>query len=180
AITQNRDLQFREVEFRETRDTLREQLARLDIRAPVSGIVYGLTVFAERSVIRSADTVLYVIPQDRPLIIATRIPAIHIDQVHPGQEAILRFSAFDARTTPELIGEVIQISADAFVDEQSKVPFYRAEIRLGEGEIDRLPDRLILVPGMPVESFLRTADRTPLAFLVKPLTDYFAKAFRES
>lgn len=180
AITQIRDLQYRELELAERRRSLTEQLSRLDIRAPVSGIVYGMTVFAERSVIRPADPVLYIVPQDRPLVIASRIEAVHIDQVYLEQEVVLRFSAFDARTTPEFFGRVRQISADAFVDDASNVSFYRAEIELNPDELTKLPDRLTLIPGMPVEVFLRTEDRSPMAYLLRPLTDYFARAFRES
>lgn len=179
AITRLRDLQYRELELREQRLALIEQLARLDIKAPVSGVVYGLQVFALRSVIRPADPVLYLVPQDRPLIINARIEPIHIDKLSIGQEVILRFSALDQRTTPELLGQVVQISADAFEDERAQVSFYRAEIALSEGEQDRLPENVVLIPGMPVEAFIRTEDRTPLAYLTKPLTDYFTKAFRE-
>lgn len=143
-------------------------------------MVYGLQVFAERSVIRAADPVLYLVPQDRPLVIATRVDPIHIDQVYPGQEVMLRLSALDARTTPELTGVVTLVSADAFSDEQSGQSYYRAEVILGEGQIDRLPEDVTLLPGMPVEAYLRTDDRTPLAYLLKPLSDYFNKAFRES
>lgn len=180
AISQIRDLQYRELELAERRRALREELSRLDITAPVSGIVYGMRVFAERSVIRPADPVLYIVPQDRPLIIAAQIPAIHVDQVFVGQDAVLRFSAFDARTTPEFFGEVTQISPDVFVDESTHAAHYRIRLRLEEGEIDKLPNGTVLIPGMPVEAFLRTEDRTPIVYLVKPLTDYFAKAFRES
>ncbi|MFD1341608.1 HlyD family type I secretion periplasmic adaptor subunit [Litorisediminicola beolgyonensis] len=180
AITTLRDLQYRERELGEQRRALKEQLSRLDITAPVSGVVYGLAVFTPRSVIRAADPVMYIVPQDRPLIIAAQVLPIHIDQLFVGQEVTLRFSAFNQRETPELFGTVTQISADAFEDEGTQVRYYRAEIVLTEGEIDRLPERLTLIPGMPVEAFLRTEDRTPLAYLTKPLTDYFAKAFRES
>jgi len=179
AITQTRDLQYRELELAERRRSLKERLSRLDIRAPVGGIVYGMTVFAERSVIRPADPVLFIVPQDRPLVIAARVAAIHIDQVYLGQDVILRFSTFDSRTTPEFFGEVTQISADVFVDEASQGSFYRAEIELKTDEIEKLPENLVLIPGMPVEAFLRTEDRTPIAYLVRPFTDYFAKAFRE-
>jgi len=179
AITQTRDLQYRELELAERRRSLKERLSRLDIRAPAGGIVYGMTVFAERSVIRPADPVLFIVPQDRPLVIAARVAAIHIDQVYLGQDVILRFSAFDSRTTPEFFGEVTQISADVFVDEASQGSFYRAEIELKTDEIEKLPENLVLIPGMPVEAFLRTEDRTPIAYLVRPFTDYFAKAFRE-
>ena len=180
AITRLRDLQFNELELSERRRTLKLQLDRLDIRAPVSGIVYGLQVFAEKSVIRPADQVLFLIPQDRPLVIATQVQVVDIDQVFLGQEVTLRFSAFDQRRTPELKGEVTLISADAFVNENSGLSYYRAEVQLNEGEIDRLPADMTLIPGMPVEAFVRTADRTPMNFLIKPLSDYFAKAFRET
>ncbi|HBT00524.1 HlyD family type I secretion periplasmic adaptor subunit [Salipiger marinus] len=180
AITQLRDMQYRERELAEQRLSLIEQLKRLDITAPVSGVIYGLTVFAPRSVIRPADPVLFLVPQDRPLVITVQVPPIHIDEVHMSQQVTLRFAALDQRETPELFGTVTLISADAFTDEQSSASYYRAEIMLSEGEIDRLPEGSVLVPGMPVEAFLRTADRTPLAYLVKPFTDYFTKAFRET
>lgn len=180
AITTLRDMQYRSRELAEQRLALLEQLKRLEITAPVAGVVYGMTVFAPRSVIRAADPVLYLVPQDRPLVIAAQIEPIHIDQTHVGQEVTLRFSALDQRTTPELFGTVTQISADAFTNEETSVSYYRAEIILNEGEAEKLPEGSTLIPGMPVEAFLRTADRTPLAYLVKPFTDYFSKAFRES
>lgn len=180
AITRLRDLQYRELELAEQRRSLLERLNRLDITAPVSGIVYDLQVQTPRSVIRSADPVLYLIPQDRPLVIAARVEPIHIDKIFVGQPVTLRFSALDQRETPELFGTVTQVSADAFEDTNSRASFYRAEIVLEPGEQDRLPKDTILIPGMPVETFIRTDARTPLAYLVKPLADYFTKAFRES
>jgi len=180
AITRLRDINYTELELRERRRTLIDRLDRLDIRAPVSGIVYGKRVFAPRSVVQSADPLLFLIPQDRPLVIASQVPPIHIDQIFVGQEVLLRFSAFDQRRTPELTGRVVQISADAFQDESTQVSYYRAEIVLSEDQQARLPEDMTLLPGMPVEAFIRTDDRTPLAYLVKPLADYFAKAFRES
>ncbi len=180
AITTLRDLQYNELELAESRRTLRRQLDRLDIRAPVSGIVYSMQVFAPQSVISPADPVLYLIPQDRPLVIATQVQLIDIDQIFVGQEVRLRFSAFDQRRTPELNGRVTLISADAFTDENSSQSYYRAEVEVGEGEMDRLPENMTLIPGMPVEAFVRTADRTPMGYLIKPLADYFAKAFREN
>lgn len=180
AITQLRDLQYNELELSERRRTLRRQLDRLDIRAPVSGIVYSLQVFAEQSVIRPADPVLFLIPQDRPLVIATQVQVIDVDQIFVGQEVTLRFSAFDQRRTPELRGKVTLISADAFQNENSGASYYRAEVELDEGEIEKLPADMTLIPGMPVEAFVRTAERSPMDYFIKPLADYFAKAFRES
>ncbi len=179
AITRLRDLQFQRLELSEASRTTQAQLDRLDLRAPSSGVVYGMTVFADRSVIRPAEPVLYLVPQDRPLVIAAQIDPIHIDKIFVGQDVTVRFSALDQRRTPELIGRVQQVSADAFEDDRSATRFYRAEIVLKEGEAERLPNDIALIPGMPAETFIRTADRTPLAYLVKPLSDYFSKAFRE-
>lgn len=179
AITQLRDIQSTELELGERRRALLERLQRLDITAPVAGVIYDMSVFAPRSVIRPAEPVLFVIPQDRPLVISAEVDAVHIDRLRVGQDVTLRFSALDQQTTPELTGQVKLISADAFVGENARPPYYRAEISLNAGEQDRLPDGTTLLPGMPVEAFIRTGDRRPIAFLTKPLTDYFAKAFRE-
>lgn len=180
AIARLRDVQYNELELREKRRALKEQLSRLDIRAPVSGIVYGLQVFAPRSVIRAADPVLFVVPQDRPLVITAQVPTIHVDQVFAGQEVSLRFSALDQRDTPELTGKVTTVSPDAFEDKATGASFYRAEIVLAQGEMEKLPADVTLIPGMPVEAYLRTSDRTPLEYLIKPLSDFWAKTFRES
>ncbi|WP_138935039.1 HlyD family type I secretion periplasmic adaptor subunit [Roseovarius arcticus] len=178
AITTLRDLQYRELELREKRVALIEQLSRLDIVAPVSGVVFGLQVFAPRSVLRPADPVLYIVPQDRPQVITAQVPITDIDLLHLGQDVILRFSALDQRKTPELVGEVVQVSADAFRDETTGASYYRARIILSDEERSRLPENTALIPGMPVEAFFRTSDMTPIAYLVKPLADYFARAFR--
>jgi HlyD family secretion protein len=178
AIAELRDLEFREIELRERRTALIDQVARLDLRAPASGIVYGSTADTLRGVISPAEPVMYVVPNDASLIVRTRVDPIHIDQVHVGQEAVLRFSAFDQRTTPELTGHVTAVSADAFEDERMGMRYYKVEIALDDGMIEKL-DHVTLVPGMPVESFIRTADRTALSYLVKPMTDYFSRAFRD-
>ena len=180
AITRLRDLRYQEVELAETRRSLKDRLARLDITAPVSGVVYGMTVQTPRSVIRPADPVLYLVPQDRPLVIAAQVAPTDIDQIFVGQSVSLRLPALDQRQTPELFGTVTLVSADAFEDRNTGISHYRAEVEINPGEMERLPEGATLIPGMPVESFIRTADRTPLAYLVQPLTDYFVKAFRES
>lgn len=180
AISRLRDLRTRELELVEQRQALLTDIERMEIRAPVSGIVYNMRVQTPRSVVRAADPVLFLIPQDRPLVIAARVDPIHIDQIVTGQAVNLRFSALDQRTTPELVGEVALVSADAFEDENVGASYYRAEIVLSPGEIDKLNEGQVLVPGMPVEAFIRTADRSPLAYLIKPMADYFNRAFRES
>lgn len=179
AITQLRDLRSRELELREKRRALETLIDRLDIRAPVSGIVYSLQIQTPNSVVRPAEPLLFLVPQDRPLVIAARVETIHIDQIVVGQSVNLRFSALDQRTTPELVGEVIQISADTLEDQATGAAYYRAEIMLNPGEMEKLPKETVLVPGMPVEAFIRTGERSPMVFLIKPVADYFARAFRE-
>ena len=180
AITRLRDLRARELELIEQRLSLLTDIERMAIRAPVSGIVYNMRIQTMRSVVRGADPLLFLIPQDRPLVIAARVDPLNIDQIIQGQTVNLRFSALDQRTTPELIGEVALVSADSFEDEAVGISYYRAEIVLNPGELDKLAEDQVLIPGMPVEAFIRTADRSPLAYLIKPVADYFNRAFRES
>lgn len=179
AISELRDIQFRELELTESRLTLVERLSRLELRAPVSGIVYGSTFFAEKAVVQPAEPLMFLIPQDQPLIVSARVDAIHVDQVHIGQPATLRFTAFNQRLTPEILGIVTEVSADVFQDEITGLNYYSVELVPLEEEMPVLQEQR-LVPGMPVEAFLKTADRTPLSYLTKPLTDYFGRSFRES
>ncbi|MBV7410808.1 HlyD family type I secretion periplasmic adaptor subunit [Maritimibacter sp. DP1N21-5] len=180
AITMLRDLGYQELELAERRRALKSQLGRLDIRAPLSGVVHAMQVFAEREVIGPAQPLLYIVPQDNRLVIAAQVDPIHIDEIHVGQEVSLRLASLDSRQTPVLEGRVLTISADALIEEATGRSYYRARIELSPEELARLPEGTVLIPGMPVESYLRTADRTPLAYLVKPLADYFNRAFRES
>jgi HlyD family secretion protein len=179
ATTELRQIGPMTLELAERRRALVERIDRLEIRAPVAGIVLGMQVTTPRAVLRPADPVLFVIPQDRPLVITARIAPIQIDEVAIGQGAELVLSAFSARDTPHLQGHVTLVSADALTDSQTGATYYTAELELDDGEQARLGDRELL-PGMPVEVFLQTGQRSPLAYLVKPFTDYFARAFRES
>lgn len=179
AIAQLREIRVNEEELRERVAGLSRQIDQLEVRAPVSGTVYGLQVFGRQSVVRAAEPVAFLVPEGRPLIISAEVPAIHVDQVFVGQVVTLRFPAFDLRNIPDLRGTVSQVSADAFVSEETGARFYRAEVVLDEGEIARLETRT-LVPGMPVETYIRTEDRSPLTYLIEPLSAYFSRAFRES
>jgi len=178
AISTMRDIGFRELELKEKRIALRDQLSRLDVRAPVSGVVLDMTVHALKSVVRAAEPILHIVPSDSALVVDAQVDPTHIDSVYTGQDAVLRFSAFNSRTTPELFGSVTKVSPDAFVDEQSKRSYYRAEVLLKEGEIEKLEGQK-LIPGMPVEVFIQTGERTPFNYLVKPITDFFTRSMRE-
>jgi len=179
AATGLRDIAPREAELAERRRSIAQRLSRLEIRAPVSGLVLGLQVLGAQAVIRPADPLLYIVPQDRPLIVTARLSPLDIDEVQPGQPVRLRLPSLPGRTTPEIEGQVTNISADALVDPDGRTSYYRAEIRLDPAAVARLEGQR-LVPGMPVEAFIQTRDRTPLAYLLQPFTDYFHMAFRES
>jgi HlyD family secretion protein len=180
AITQLREIRYRELSLVEQRRALLATIDRMDIRAPVSGIVYAMQVTTPRSVIRAADPLMFLIPQDRPLVIAAQVRPTNVDEISVGQEVNLRLSSLDQRTTPELKGIVMLISADALTDEATGGSYFRAEITLGGGEIEKLPAGTILLPGMPVDAFIKTGDRSPLTYILKPVTDYFVKSWRES
>lgn len=179
AEAELRDVVARQLELLERESALAERIARLEVRAPASGLVLGLQVTTPQSVIRPADALMYIVPQDRPLLVAARVPVTHVDEVRPGQDVRLVFSSLPSRTTPEVIGEVTLVSADALADERTGMTYFRTEIALDAAALQQLGD-VAIVPGMPVDAFIRTADRTPLSYLLKPFADYFRTAFRET
>ena len=178
AIVRLSDLKFRTLELQEQHKKTMKRISRLEIRAPVSGTIYNSSVFANESVITPAEPLMYIVPQDQPLVVSARVPAIHIDQVHVGQIASLRFVGFNQRLTPEITGNVTLVSADVFQDEVTGLNYYRVDLIPRMAELENLGGEQLL-PGMPVEAFLRTEERTPLSYLTKPLTDYFRRALRE-
>jgi HlyD family secretion protein len=179
AGTQLRDIGQAELEWAERQRALSRRLAHLDIQAPVSGRVLGLQVTTPRAVLRPAEPVLHLVPQDRPLVVAVQIDPVHIDNLRVGQDVRIALPALPARITPELWGKVTVVSADALPREGTGQSYFRAEITLNPGEMERLGG-VALLPGMPVETFIQTTSRTPLAYLMQPFTDYFRRAFRET
>ena len=170
--------------------SVRERLGRREVRAPVSGTVFGATVFAPGEVVRSGEPIMQIVPKDSGLVVMARIAPIHVDQVYPGQEAVLRFSAFQMHQTPEFPGRVVRVSADAVHDVEAGQSWYEVELALAPAEDgadgddpleDRapLPGGLLLAPGMPVEVHIRTGERSVLSYLAKPMADFFERALRE-
>jgi len=178
SIESLRDVGYRTLELSERRASISQLLSRLDVRAPMTGIVYGNQVFALQSVVQPAQPMMYIIPNDLPLVIQAQVDIVHIDQVYIGQDATLNFASFNQRTTPQIFGVVTKVSADVFTDQVTGFNYYQVELIPKQGEITRLGD-LELLPGMPVEAFLKTNERSTFTYLVKPVTDYFNKAFRE-
>ncbi len=153
-------------------------LSRIVVRAPSDGIVVKIHKNTPGSVVRQGEDLFVILPVGEDLIIEARLDPADVDSVAVGQEASLRFSSLNARTTPEVAGEVIYVSADRLVDKASNEPYYTARLKIS----DVLPDNFQkdrIFPGMPVETFIETEDRTFLQYLVKPFTDSFSRAFRE-
>jgi HlyD family secretion protein len=155
-----------------------DQLKRIDVRSPQHGIVHQLAVHTIGGVVGPSEPLMLIVPEGDELTVEARIPPQEIDQVGLGQRATLRFSAFNQRTTPELNGVVTKISADIVQDPKTGASYYVLRITMPKDEIARL-NGLKLVPGMPVEAFVQTGDRTVMSYLVKPLHDQIMKAFRE-
>ncbi|MEL6692697.1 MAG: HlyD family type I secretion periplasmic adaptor subunit [Pseudomonadota bacterium] len=179
VVTELRELTASAAELQERRTALEERLSRLDLKAPMDEMVHNLQVRTLNAVIRPANPVLYIVPQMQELIVTVRVPALQVDAVHIWQAAQMRFSAFDARTTPELKGTVQRISPDVLIDQHTGQEYYTADLVPNKGELDIL-DGLPIVVGMPVETFVQTGERSPLNYLIKPLADYFRHAFREA
>ena len=178
AISRLRDLKYSEIELEERRNGLLQRYERLALRSPVDGVVFGKRTFNKKSVVRAAEPIMYIVPDWAPLQISVRVEPIDIDQVFPGQPANLRFTSFDQRLTPEVSGTVIRVSAGTVSDDVSGTNYFEAVILPHDAALAELSE-LQLIPGMPVEAFLRTGDRTPLSFLVRPISDYFHRALRE-
>lgn len=165
-------------ELTERRVAAAEQLARVEIRAPVSGTVHELAVHGRGAVLRPGETAMVIVPDQSELVAELRIRPQDIDQVAAGQPARLRFTAFNQRTTPELRGRLVRVAPDVMKDKETGQPYYLAAVRVEAGEVARLGE-LKLVAGMPTEGFVTTGERTFASFLLKPLSDQMQRAFRE-
>lgn len=178
AEAELRNLAPRELELAERRHALADLIVRLDIRAPVAGIVHQLQVTSPRAVLRAAEPALSLIPRDRPLLVTARIPPRDIDEISVGQPVMLRLAALSGRAAERVQGRLERVSADTLTDPVTGQQFYRAEVTVLSPDPAR-PDQTALIPGMPVELYFQTGERSPLAYLLGPLSDYFTRAFRE-
>ncbi|WP_434629003.1 HlyD family type I secretion periplasmic adaptor subunit [Pseudomonas sp. Z1-29] len=173
-----RDLLARQGELIEREITASDQLKRIDITAPIAGRVQQLAVHTVGGVISPAEGLMQIVPADDELLVEAKISAQDIDQLTVGQSATLRLSAFNRSTTPELTGTVVRLSADLIEDQRTGVGFYLAGIKIPQSELAKLQG-LALVPGMPVESLIKTGDRNVMSYLLKPISDHAQRAFKE-
>jgi HlyD family secretion protein len=165
-------------EFRERKVGAEDQLQRVDIRAPQDGTVFQLSVHTVGGVVSAGEPMMLIVPDADSLTVEAKVNPQDIEQVQMKQKATLRFSAFNAATTPEVTGYVSRISADITSDQRTGQSYYVIRISISPEELARLGE-LKLVPGMPVECFIQTGERTFMSYLLKPLRDQMNRAFRE-
>jgi len=165
-------------EYIERKVTAQDQLRRVDIRAPQDGVVEQSTVHTVGGVIQAGDAIMMIVPQADDLQVEAKVNPQDIDKLQIGERTLLRLSAFNQRTTPELNGEVIRVSPDVNTDQRSGQSYYTIRVSLPPDEVAKLGE-VKLIPGMPVEAFVQTGDRTMMSYLVKPLKDQLMRAFRE-
>jgi HlyD family secretion protein len=165
-------------EFVERKVTAEDQLRRVDIRAPQDGMVLQSSVHTVGGVITAGDAIMLIVPQADDLQVEAKVAPQDIDKLQVGQKTLLRLSAFNQRTTPELNGVVTRVSPDTTTDQRTGQSTYTIRVSMPPAEIARLGD-VKLIPGMPVEAFVQTGDRTLLSYLIKPLNDQLMRAFRE-
>lgn len=168
----------KEAELVERAVAARDQLDRIEIRAPTSGVIHQLAAHTIGGVIRAGDTIMEVVPDADELQVETRLQPNDIDQVHVGQKAFVRFSAFNTRTTPQLTGNVVFVSATTSHDAQTNASYYTVKVVLPDEQRQRLAGRQ-LVPGMPAEVFLQTGSRTMMSYIFKPIAEQMQRAFIE-
>lgn len=171
------DIRAKLAEFGERKIAAEDQLRRIDIIAPASGVIHQLAIHTVGGVIAQGEPLMLIVPEGDTLSVEARIAPNNIDQIRIGQSAMMRFSAFNQRTTPEVMGVLQRISADLATDQRTGMSYYVARIEIPESERARLNQRII--PGMPVETFIQTDARTVISYLVKPFTDQMNRAFRE-
>jgi HlyD family secretion protein len=173
-----REVETKIAELGERKVAAEDQLKRIDIRAPISGIVHQLSVHTVGGVISASEPIMLIVPVADTLIVEARINPQDIDQLRLGQETRIRFSAFNQRTTPETMGVVFRIAGDLIREQQTGLAYYTAGIRVEPGELAKLKG-LKLVPGMPAEAYIRTGERTLASYLLKPVLDQVQRALRE-
>jgi membrane fusion protein, type I secretion system len=174
-----REAQGKIAELSERKTAAQDQLKRIDIRAPQSGIVNQLSVHTVGGVINSGETVMQIVPVTDKLLVEAKVAPQDIDQVAPNAMTTVRIMAGNQRTITDMVGEVTHIGADLTREkEQPNQAYYLVRASIQEDQLQHL-ESLKLVPGMPAEIFIQTHQRTPLQYLLKPLREQISRTFRE-
>ncbi len=165
-------------ELAERKTAAVDQLNRIDIRAPQSGRVHQMTVHTVGGVITPGEPIMMIVPDADALAVEVKIAPRDIEQVYVGQAASMRFAAFDQKTTPGIEGEVSMVSAETTLDQRTGASYYTARVLLSPEQVAKMGDAKLL-PGMPVDVFIKTPGRTAFSYLIKPLRDQAERAFKE-
>ncbi|MGP4687414.1 HlyD family type I secretion periplasmic adaptor subunit [Agrobacterium pusense] len=174
-----REMDARIGEYVERRVAAEDQLKRVDILAPQDGVVHQLSVHTIGGVVAPGEQIMMIVPEVDKLVVEVKVAPQDIDQIYYGQLTNLRFSAFNQKTTPEITGTVERISADVTVDQRTGTSFYLVRVATSQEQIKRLGE-FSLMPGMPVEAFVTTGERSVLSYFLKPLIDQANRTFREA
>ncbi len=178
VVKELREAEGKFSELGERRIAADDQLRRIDLKSPVDGVVHQMAVATIGGVINPADPLMLIVPEGDRLLIEARIAPQDIEQARSHDEATIRLTAFNQRTTPTVQGRVLTISADATFDQQNNISYFVARIEILDSEMKKI-EGLKLVPGMPADVQIVTTARTALSYLTKPIEDQFAKAFKE-
>lgn len=176
---QLREAQSQISDSRERIVAMQDQVGRTEIVAPVDGTVVGLDIHTIGAVIRGGDPIMSIVPDSEGFLVEARVPAQDIDNIYPGQQAEIRFSAFNQRRAPVVDGVIQHVSADSFEDENTGARYYRALLQVSEQGRDEMTDNMQLLSGMPAEVMIKTGDKTLLAYLAQPVTDMLNRSMRQ-
>jgi len=179
VVNELRSVQSQVFDLQERRTAAADERRRIDIIAPVSGQVLGLSAFTVGGVIKSGEDILNIVPENDQLVIQARVTPDDRERVSVGQSAQVRLSGLSRRSTPVLLGEVVTISGDRLTDRQSGEAYYEARVIIPEEQLGLLEDTAELVPGMPAEVMIETGERSALGYILSPLTDSLDRAFKE-
>lgn len=173
-----RETETRVGELNERRLAAEDQLRRVEIRAPGPGFVHQLSVHTVGGVVSAGETIMQIVPEGEALVVEFKVSPSDIDQVRIDQDARVRLTGLNPRTTPEIAGRVSRVAADLTRDDKSNLAYYTAAVRISDAELARL-NGVTLQPGMPAEVFLRTRERSFAEYIVEPIAERLTRALRE-
>lgn len=179
ALSELRDVDAKIAELEQRKVTAAARLSRMSIKAPITGTIYQLAVHTDGGVVAPGETLMMIVPEADDLVLQAQVAPNDIDNVHLGQGAQIRFTAFNSRITPEILAEVTQVAADTSRADAQSPPYYAIRLTISAAELAKLGDNK-LKPGMSAEAFIQTESRSPFSYLIQPLMDQFSHAMRES
>lgn len=178
ALTERRQVDAEILELLEQRRAASDAVQRTLISAPRAGVVRALSVHTIGGVIGPGESIMTIVPAEDRLVIEARVRPVDIDQLYPGQDTTVRFPGLNQRVTSDVTGSLIHIDADLTEERDGSEPYYLARVGVDMSAVEEAGD-VKLAPGMPAQAFIKTTPRTPLSYLLRPLTDQINRALRE-